>query len=200
MYIVHSVRKADIVNEWGPQNGIRPNADPETSVLFMIAKVTVTLVCSAEPAALWSLITDPTRIGDFSDECVLGEWILPFSEPSVGARFQGTNQAQLSDGRVYQWTRPCTITIHEPIRRYAYLTHDRWDEPASQWKFDLSWSGDETRVTHSFEHLPEGLSGTRMAIEALAPDNRRGALDKRLAAIEVGMKVTLARMAERCSS
>jgi hypothetical protein len=84
------------------------------------------------------------------------------------------------------------------MRRYAYFTHDRWDEPASQWRFELSASGDGTRVTHSFEHLPEGLSGTRMAIEALPADERRDAMNRRLAAIEAGMKVTLARMAEAC--
>lgn len=124
----------------------------------------------------------------------------PVLGPSLGARFQGTNQAQLADERVYKWTRPCTITDHEPIQRYAYLTHDRWDAPASQWAFDLSCNGDETRVTHSFEHLPEGLSGARMAIEVLQADDRRDALNKRLAAIEAGMKVTLTRMAEVCSS
>jgi hypothetical protein len=174
------VREADIVNDWGPQNGIRPNPDPETSVLFNIAKATVAFVCGAQRAALWSLITNPSRIGEFSDECVLGEWISPFSEPTVGARFQGTNQLMLGDGRLYQWTRPCTITHHEPMWRYAYLTHDRWDEPASQWMFELSSSDDGTRVTHSFEHLPEGLSGTRMAIEALPAHERRDAMNRRL--------------------
>lgn len=75
---MHSVRKADIVNDWGLPNETRPNADPETSLLFTIAKVAVIFVCSVEPDALWSLITDPTRIGEVSDEGVLGEWILPF--------------------------------------------------------------------------------------------------------------------------
>lgn len=195
---VARVRRADVINNWGPENGTRPAADPTVSSLFLSAKVAVALSCHADPAALWSLMTDPTRIGDFSDECVLGEWIAPFSESSVGARFQGTNQAQAPDGRLYQWTRPCTITIHEPLRRYAYLTHDRWDVPASKWMFDLSRTGGVITVTHSFEHLPEGLSGTRMAIEALPVDDQRDALNKRLATIEAGMNATLARMTDLC--
>ena len=54
----------------------------------MRASVTVTM--KAGPAEVWALVSDVTRIGEFSPETFEARWIDGATGPVVGARFQGT--------------------------------------------------------------------------------------------------------------
>ncbi len=57
----------------------------------MTPDLSVSRDIAASPEAVFSAITDVTRMGEWSPECVKAEWNEPFSEPSVGAMFTGLN-------------------------------------------------------------------------------------------------------------
>ena len=47
---------------------------------------------AASPAAVFAAITDITRMGEWSPECVRAEWNEGFSAPAVDAVFTGHNR------------------------------------------------------------------------------------------------------------
>ena len=53
--------------------------------------VRVTRVIAAPPEVVYDLISDITRMPDYSTENVAGTWLDGATGPVVGARFQGKN-------------------------------------------------------------------------------------------------------------
>ena len=53
--------------------------------------VEVTRIFAAKPEAVWSLVSDPTRMGEWSPENTGAEWIKGADGPAVGAKFRGSN-------------------------------------------------------------------------------------------------------------
>jgi hypothetical protein len=144
--------------------------------LFEDFTVDVEVQIDAPPVAVWGLITDVARIGDFSPECVHAEWLDGATGPAVGARFAGTNRRMLpreftasdeSADTIAEWTRPCTVIACEQPLVFAYVVGDRFDEsPASEWTFDVVPEGNGSRLRQRFRHLPEGRTGTRLQADS----------------------------------
>ena len=180
------------VNRWG-ENGPRPLPDPAFDDLFaaMTAQAEVRVECPSGRA--WDLVSDITRIGEFSPECVGAQWLAGSGPGVVGARFEGTNRvARGDDERV--WVRPCEVLAWEPGRRFAYAVGDRFDgTPASTWEFHLEPDGDATVIRQLFAHRPDGQSGIRTGAEA-DPDHAAEFVAARRDELESAMALTLARM------
>jgi hypothetical protein len=49
----------------------------------------VTVHMDASPDRVWELVSDVTRVGEFSPETFEAEWLGGASGPEVGARFRG---------------------------------------------------------------------------------------------------------------
>ncbi|MDX6226493.1 MAG: hypothetical protein QOJ92_1263 [Frankiales bacterium] len=147
------------------------------------------VVVHAPRAEVWALVADPTRIGEFSPECVHSEWLDGATEAAVGARFAGTNR--LGDE---EWTRTCTVTECEPGARFGYVVGDRFDgTPASGWVFEMSDSDEGTALTQRFHHLPAGLTGVRLAADR-HPERAADYIAARGAVLQEGMRTTLESM------
>ncbi|MGA8847584.1 MAG: SRPBCC family protein [Nocardioides sp.] len=71
----------------------------------------VTVQIDAAPEQVWNLVTDVTRIGEFSPETFEGKWTRGSTGPEVGATFAG-HVKRNGVGPVY-WS-PCTVTVCEP--------------------------------------------------------------------------------------
>jgi uncharacterized protein YndB with AHSA1/START domain len=71
----------------------------------------------APPERVWDLVTDVTRIGEFSPETFDGEWIDGATGPAIGARFRG-HVKRNQKGPTY-WTK-CTVTVCEPNRAFEF--------------------------------------------------------------------------------
>ena len=74
--------------------------------------------CSAEtvidaPAeAIWAVVCDVTRVGEWSGECRGCSWVGAVSAPIPGARFRGANRRSW-----LRWTRLNEIiTVNEPVQ------------------------------------------------------------------------------------
>jgi hypothetical protein len=127
----------------------------------------------ASPEAVYDLVSDLPRMGEWSPENIGGEW-QGGGNGQVGDRFLGHNRA---GERV--WSVPVMVTMAERGRCFAFVTHP--DEgPYVRWTYHLEPSGTGTRVTETWD------------VEQLSPRRRRqtqAQLDERARYTE-GMLVT----------
>jgi hypothetical protein len=97
----------------------------------------------ATPGHVYRVVSDVSRMGEWSPETVKCEWIDSATGPAVGARFKGTNKRGF-----VKWSTKPKVVVAEPGREFAFDvgTDTRWT-----YRFDAD--GDGTKVTESFEML-----------------------------------------------
>lgn len=110
-------------------------------------EVTVTMTASTE--AIWSLVSDITRVGEFSPETFEAEWLNGAAGPAVGARFRG-HVRRNEIGPVY-WT-PCTVLKCRPGELFEFGVGSA-DSPLTRWGYRLETrpDGNGVDVTETFE-------------------------------------------------
>jgi uncharacterized protein YndB with AHSA1/START domain len=116
-------------------------------------KGSVTVHFAAPAAEVWDLVSDITRIGEFSPETFEARWADGATGPRVGARFRG-HVRRNGRGPVY-WTT-CTVTASEPGREFAFTVNGPGDTIVNAWRYQLDPGQGGTDVTESFE-LPGTL-------------------------------------------
>jgi hypothetical protein len=77
----------------------------------------VTVHMDAPVAEVWSLVSDVTRIGEFSPETFEAEWLDGATGPAVGARFRG-HVKRNEKGPIY-WST-CQVLVCEPEREFTF--------------------------------------------------------------------------------
>src|SRR5687768_12999796 len=107
-----------------------------------------TVDVAATPVQVWSVLSDPTRVGEWSHECHTVTWIDGHSVAAVGARFRGNNRAG-----ALKWSRTCTITELESERLLVYRTSGGLPPDSTEWRFRLEPVDGGTRITQSFRIL-----------------------------------------------
>ncbi len=107
----------------------------------------VTVHMNATPAAVWSIVSDVTRIGEFSPETFEARWVDGANGPAVGARFRG-HVKRNEIGPVY-WTT-CEVTSCEPERDFGFAVVFG-DRPVNTWRYQLEPRDGGTDVTESFQ-------------------------------------------------
>lgn len=75
------------------------------------------VVIDASLDAVWQVVADPTRTGEWSAECQSVSWGRGAEAGVVGARFRGRNRSGL-----IRWSRTCELTEVDPPRRIAWRT------------------------------------------------------------------------------
>jgi uncharacterized protein YndB with AHSA1/START domain len=109
----------------------------------------VTVHMNAPTDRIWDLISDVTRIGEYSPETFEAEWLDGASEPTVGARFRG-HVKRNGRGPVY-WTN-CKVTASEPGKEFAFVVEGPKGKPVNTWRYQLNGTATGgTDVTESFE-------------------------------------------------
>jgi uncharacterized protein YndB with AHSA1/START domain len=98
----------------------------------------------APAAQVWSMISDITRMGEWSPENTGGKWIKGASGPAVGAKFNGTNR----NGKK-KWSTTSTVVAAEPGERFAFVV-DVGPIAISQWSFDLDDDASGCTVTQTW--------------------------------------------------
>jgi uncharacterized protein YndB with AHSA1/START domain len=102
---------------------------------------------AAPPRQVWELVSDVTRIGEFSPETFEAEWTGGATGPAVGARFRG-HVKRNGIGPIY-WTT-CTVIACEPGSEFAFVVGPS-GKPLNTWRYRLKPAGEGTDVTESFE-------------------------------------------------
>ena len=108
----------------------------------------MTVHIAAPPGLVWDLISDVTRIGDYSPETFEAEWLDGGDRPRAGARFRG-HVRRNGWGPVY-WTT-CTVLTADPGREFAFAVGGPGGTTANTWRYRLEPVVGGTDVTESFE-------------------------------------------------
>ncbi|MGE3536808.1 MAG: SRPBCC family protein [Candidatus Tectimicrobiota bacterium] len=106
----------------------------------------------ASPEAVYALLSDLPRMGEWSPENIGGEW-QDGGSGKVGDRYIGHNRTPERS-----WSVPVLVVIADPGRCFEFVT--RPDEgPFVRWTYRLEPSGSGTRLTEIWdvEQLPPAM-------------------------------------------
>jgi hypothetical protein len=103
---------------------------------------------SAPPEKVYDLVSDVTRMGEWSPETTHCRWIGDATGPAVGARFKGTNRRGVA-----RWTTKPEVVAAEPGREFAFVTNlVGFNRPMTRWTYRFEGAPDGgTDMTESFE-------------------------------------------------
>jgi uncharacterized protein YndB with AHSA1/START domain len=140
----------------------------------------VSVHVDAPVADVWDLVSDVTRIGEFSPETFEARWTRGSRGPEVGASFKG-HVKRNGVGPTY-WS-PCQVTRCVPGEVFEWAVGTD-STTLNNWGYRLAPEGDGTRVTEYFRIEP--TLPMRVYWTLLGP--LRGRTNER------GMRTTLERM------
>jgi hypothetical protein len=107
----------------------------------------VTVHIDAPPENVWALVSDVTKMGDFSPEVFEAEWLGGATGPAVGARYRG--HVRRNERFPVYWT-VCEITECVPGEVFEFVVLIR-DRPVNRWRYEFRAAGGGTDVTESFD-------------------------------------------------
>ena len=99
---------------------------------------------AADPARVWSLVSDLPRMGEFSPENQGGAWVGGATGPAVGAGFRGSNGSGLR-----RWSTRCTVTRCDPGRAFAFEVSSV-GLAVAEWSYDLEPAEGGCRLTETW--------------------------------------------------
>lgn len=142
------------------------------------------ITIAAPPEAVYALISDITRMGEWSPECTGGTWVDDSHE-----WFQGANER---DGRT--WETRCRVDVAEPGREFTF-TNCGFDGTVNlvRWSYTMTPDGDGTVLRESWEVLddyPVFMNSINADMDVA------GYLDGQRPAVMSGMAATLAALAQ----
>jgi hypothetical protein len=153
------------------------------------ATVEVEILVDKDLGQMWDLVTDVTRIGEWSPECVGGTW-LNGATGQAGSRFEGRNR--FSSG--FTATTTCVVTEARRPEVFEWVVLDpsgQPDHPGSIWRYELA-PGDrpsQTKVVQRFTHGP-GVTGLSEAMRN-DPPQAEAILKERLEELREHMTITI---------
>jgi uncharacterized protein YndB with AHSA1/START domain len=110
----------------------------------MAETVEVQRTIAAPADELWKLVSDVTRMGDWSPETTSCAWIGQPAEPVAGARFRGRNQRG-----VRRWSTVCTVVASKPGEVFAFEAK-AGPLKIARWEYHFAPDGTSCRVTEQW--------------------------------------------------
>lgn len=141
---------------------------------------------AASPGAVFSALTDITRMGEWSPETYRAEWNDGVTGPALGARYTGHNR-----NGDKEWSIEAEIVELVPDRRFFFECNSR-GYVFSKWGYSIEPTDGGCRVTEHWQDLrPEEAKPRSMAVSGV---------EDRLVHNRVGMEQTLERLAAAVES
>ncbi len=106
------------------------------------------------PNEVWTAISDITRMGEWSPECVGGRWIGGATGPAVGAKFEGDNELKVAGRTLKKWTTTSEVSVSEPGKVFEFVS-----EGYTTWRYEFTAAGAGTRITETFRYDAKGMQG-----------------------------------------
>ena len=117
----------------------------------MTEHVSVSKDIAATPSAVWALVTELARMGEWSPEATGGKWVGGATGPALGAKFKGTN----SNGKK-RWSTDATVTKFDIDRTFAFDVKGGGLKVAA-WTYTIEPTDGGCRVTESWDD-PRGAA------------------------------------------
>lgn len=107
---------------------------------------------AAPPTLVWKLVSDVTRMGEWSPECERCEWVDGAEGPHPGTRFTGHNRIA---GRT--WSTTSEVVEAEEGRSFEFAVGGV-TTPTSRWRYEIDPMADgRVRLTESMEGYRTGI-------------------------------------------
>ncbi len=142
--------------------------------------VSVSATIAAPAQVVYDLVSDVTRMPEFSPENTRGEWLGGATGPAVGARFKGTNKLGSTT-----WSTKPTVTAAEPCRVFAFKVPGA---SGAEWTYELAEHDGVTVVT-------ESMVQRKASSPLIRWFQRRAGVTDRAANLQAAMTTTLERVA-----
>lgn len=133
---------------------------------------------------VYELVSDVTRMGEWSPETVRCQWIGGAGGAAVGARFKGVNKHG-----VVRWSTKPTVVVADRGREFGFVV-PHLGRGMTNWTFRFASTGTGTNVVESFTMLADQPWYYTLADRLLM-----GVKDRK-ADLEEGMHRTLQRIKE----
>lgn len=111
---------------------------------------------AAPPEKVYALVSDITRMGEWSPECRSCRWVRGATGPTVGARFKARNKGR----RGPPWFNTPTVTAAEPGREFAF-NRSGPGMGSYTWRYRLEPTAKGTTLTESYDvdrHIPSVMN------------------------------------------
>jgi carbon monoxide dehydrogenase subunit G len=106
-----------------------------------------TVHVNAPPEKVYAMISDVTRMGEWSPETYKCEWVEGATGPAVGARFKGSNKRG-----ILRWSTKPTVKVADAGKEFTFET-GRTGKEDTRWSYRLAPKDGGTELTESFEAL-----------------------------------------------
>ena len=113
--------------------------------------VTASVEIQASPEAVWEVVSDVSRMSEWSPEC-RKIFVLGTPKQGVGTKLLGINRRGLA-----AWPTTSTVVRHEPGTAVAWKTR----ESGATWTYEVAPTAGGTTLTGRRE-LPAYSAGTRL--------------------------------------
>ncbi|MCC7077192.1 MAG: SRPBCC family protein [Acidimicrobiia bacterium] len=147
----------------------------------MSETVSVERTIAAPPERVWEMISDVTRMGEWSPETTRGTWIGGADGPAVGARFRGQNRKGMRRWSTVAEVKGCTRG-----REFRFLV-TAGPFPVAEWTYWIEAVGEGCTVTETWDDRRSWLARVGGVVISGVSD--------RAAHNRAGMEETLQRLA-----
>jgi uncharacterized protein YndB with AHSA1/START domain len=143
----------------------------------------VSIDIAAPADRVYDLVSDITRMGEWSPECYRCTWTKGATGPVVGARFKAKNKG----GRGPSWFNTPTVTVADAGREFAF-NRSGPGVGSYTWRYVFEPTTEGTKVTESFTaERPLGRAMSRITMKWTGSADRDADLHE-------GMLTTLSRI------
>jgi hypothetical protein len=153
-------------------------------------RLTRRITVARPPAVLYDMISDVTRVGEWSPVCRACEW-EDRSGPSVGAVFVGHNVTPEGS-----WDMRCKVFVADRGREFAFATigtpggDDTHEDGMTRWGYTFTVVEGGTDVEESWQLTPSALE----TVNAMPEEQRDEIVETVLPNTLSGMEETLANL------
>jgi hypothetical protein len=140
---------------------------------WWLTKGSEAIVIDTTPHAVYELVADLPRMGEWSPECVKVEWQEGATGPAVGSQFLGHNRT--GPGKRIKWSRRGRVVSAEPGEEFAFATEEGGRE-STKWTYRFETVDGGTRVTETYD--VNWLPAWARIVDG--PLNRRGELHRHM--------------------
>jgi hypothetical protein len=132
----------------------------------------------AVPEKVYDIVSDVTRMGEWSPETTECEWLDGATGPAVGARFKGKNKRG-----IITWSTKPSVSVADPGREFSFVVGNE-----TRWTYRFEPDSNGTQIIETFELLRD-MRWYEQAAERVMLRGKDRRLD-----LEAGMAETLARI------
>lgn len=119
-----------------------------------MAHDSVSVEINQAPEVVFAAISDVTRIGEWSPECIAARWVNGATGPAVGAKFEGDNRLAVAGITLKKWTTTSEVTALVPNEVFEFKA-----EGYTTWRYQLEATVTGTKVTESYDYA--AMSGAQ---------------------------------------